>query len=102
MKSANQLPIKATRDVGAWNWTGLVGSRHNRSAINSHTPATSLVRTQAATGAAIGLNSRSCVSTAQMIRAVFFAIATAATLAGRRTKRFANQLADGDLSRAYR
>jgi hypothetical protein len=37
-----------------------------------------------------------------MIRAVLFAIATAATLAGRRTKRFANQLADGDLSRAYR
>ena len=53
-------------------------------------------------GGSIGRNSRSCVSTAHMIRAVLFAIATAATLAGRRARRFANQLAYGDLSRAYR
>jgi hypothetical protein len=33
-----------------------------------------------------------------MVRAVLFASATAATLAGRRTKRLANQLADGDFS----
>src|ERR671912_75163 len=77
-------PDQGTALGGARNWAGLVGPRLDRFAITSRSPSQPCRRPpQAGAPAAALRKGRPSARTAQMIRAVLLAIATAATLVGR-------------------
>lgn len=102
MKSADQPPIKASRllALGTGRGMSVPSSTGSPSRHNHPRKGYDLTAYAVAVAGISFWNRRLLRRTAQMMRAVLLAIATAATLAGRRSNTHVSQLAFGDLPRA--